>query len=109
MLNHRRLNGACHHSADYNEYQTKPHEHNRVQRGDYAQESQNRAHQIQYLGRTEELADQDRAEIRLLGTLRHKNTCGERDQQGRDLAHQTVTDGKDRVFVQRLRHLHPLP
>ena len=109
VLDHGGLYRTGHHSADYHKQQTESHEHHRIQRGNNAQKSQNRAHQIQYLGCAEELADQNRAEIRLLGAFRHKNTCGKRDQKRRNLAHQTVTDGKDRVFVQRIRHLHPLP
>ena len=108
MLNLRRLNGACHNSADHNKDQSKTDEHHFIKRRDKTQKRKNHAYQIEHLRHTEKLADQHSTEIRLFGALCHQNTCGKGNKQGRDLADQAVTNSQNGIFVKGVPHLQAL-
>ena len=61
---------------------------------------------VHYLRNAEKLLYDNRSKLRLLASLCHQNTGGQRDQQRRDLAYQSVTDGQYAVIVQRRTDIH---
>ena len=108
MLDLSRFYSACHNSANDNKNKTKGNENHCVQRCNDTKSRNNRTYKIQYSRHTKQLSDQYRTKIRILGALGNENTCGQRNQQGRDLADQTVTNSQNRIFIQSIIQFHSL-